>query len=251
MAWAGAFVVGLCVGLLGAGGSILTIPILIYVVGEPEKAAIAESLAIVGLVASASALQYARKKLIVWRTAAVFGTPGMAGAYLGAAVAAFVPAALQLILLAVVMILASVSMLRPPRWSQVNRLAYWKVALQGLMVGCLSGLLGVGGGFLIVPTLALLGGLPMRQAVGTSLVIMALSALTGFWKHWHVLAATGVELDTTVIWIFAGVAILGSYAGSTISHALPQPRVRQVFAVVVFLTALYLTSQNLPGLLAD
>lgn len=242
---------GLSVGLLGAGGSILTIPILIYLVGEPEKAAIAESLGIVGLIALASAIQYARRKLIVWRSALLFGVPGMLGAYLGAALAEFVPAAFQLTLLAVLMVLAAIMMWRPPRWGASDRRAHWKIASDGLLVGAFTGLVGVGGGFLIVPTLALVGGLTMHEAVGTSLVIIVFNSLISFWKHVDVLDSLGVALNPEVIGLFAAIGVLGSLAGSAASGSLPQHRLRQIFAIAVLLTGLYLTSQNLPALLAD
>ena len=176
MAWPGAIAIGISLGLLGSGGSILTVPVLVYLVGQDEKVAIAGSLFIVGSLALAGSLQFVRAGLINWRTVAIFGLPGMAGTWLGAAIAAYVSGLTQLALFAVVMLLASYLMLRPIRLADAVPAprALWKIAGDGLAVGVITGLVGVGGGFLIVPALVLLGGLSMHQAVATSMVIIAL-----------------------------------------------------------------------------
>ena len=168
----GAIVVGLSLGIFGSGGSILTVPVLIYLLHHPDKAAIAESLAIVGSIALVSALPYARAKHVDWRTAFIFGIPGMAGTYLGAWIAAFVAGYVQLFVFAGVMLLAAAQMWKraranddpshaetPPKRSMIT------IGGEGLAVGALTGFVGVGGGFLIVPALVLLGGLSMRRAV--------------------------------------------------------------------------------------
>ncbi len=249
MAWLGAIFVGLCVGLLGAGGSILNIPILVYVVGENEKAAIAESLAIVGIVAAAAAIPYGRRRLIAWRTVAVFGAPGMVGSYFGAALAEFVPAALQLTFLSIIMVLAAIIMYRPPTWEGNGPpRAYWKIASDGFLVGVFTGLVGVGGGFLIVPTLVVLGGLPMRLAVGTSLVIIALKSLTGYVKYVDVLDTLNIDLNVSIMLLFTALGILGSVLGSHLAPRIPQTQLRQLFSILVVLTGLYVVTQNLPAL---
>jgi len=250
MAWLAAFIVGACVGLLGSGGSILNIPVLIYIVGESEKSAIAESLVIVGIIAVFAAIPYARKGLIVWRSAALFGGPGMIGAYLGASLAEFVPASVQLLLLAVIMLVAAFFMFQPPVNGVAAPRAYWKIASDGLMVGILTGLVGVGGGFLIVPTLVLLGGLTMRQAVGTSLVIIALKSLAGFIKYRDVLAKLGLSVDWSLVVLFAGLGAVGSLAGGLVAHRIPQARLRKMFALALLAIGAYMTLQNLPSLLA-
>jgi len=158
LAWPGAIAIGVSLGLLGSGGSIITVPVLVYLLGQDEKIAIAGSLFVVGNIALAGSLQYVRAGLIDWRNVFVFGVPGMMGTYLGAMIAAFVPGIVQLSVFALVMLLASYMMLRPvilanevhePRES-------WKIASDGLFVGVITGLVGVGGGFLIVPALVLL-----------------------------------------------------------------------------------------------
>jgi uncharacterized membrane protein YfcA len=177
----GAIAIGISLGLLGSGGSILTVPVLVYLIGQDEKVAIAGSLFIVGSIALAGSLQFLRARLIEWRSVLVFGLPGMAGTYFGAYIAAFVPGITQLALFAVVMLLASWLMLRPLDLEHAKpvRRATWKVAGDGLIVGVITGLVGVGGGFLIVPALVLLGGLSMHQAVATSLVVIAMKSFSG------------------------------------------------------------------------
>ncbi len=196
----GAVAIGLVLGLLGSGGSILTVPVLVYLVGVPDKVAIAESLAIVGLIAAVGVIPYARQKLVDWHSVLYFGVPGIIGTYGGAALARWVPGAVQLALFAIVMLLAAALMLRSKKVATSSnqtrkRQPLWLIAIEGLFVGVLTGLVGVGGGFLIVPALVLLGGLSMRLAVGTSLMIIAAKSAAGFWKYLDVLAATNTYVD--------------------------------------------------------
>lgn len=176
-AWLGALAIGVRLGLLGPGGSILTVPVLVYLVGQEEKVAIAGSLAIVGTIALAGSLPKLKKGQIEWRTILVFAPPDMLGTYLGASLASWVSGVMQLALFALVMLTAAWRMLKPvavatdtasvvvdPRVSSASAAAtstveFWKIAPAGLMVGIITGLVGVG--FLIVPALVLLGGLTM------------------------------------------------------------------------------------------
>lgn len=250
MAWIGAFVVGIFMGLLGSGGSILNIPILIYLVGESEKTAIAESLAIVGLIAFVASIPYARKKLVAWRFVVLFGAPGMVGAYLGALLGEHVHAALQLTLLAVIMLVAAYLMFYPPTSSKPGiRRADWKIAVDGFLVGSITGLAGVGGGFLIVPTLVLLGGLVMRKAVGTGLTIIALNACVGFVTHHGILTLTDARVHWGLIGIFTSLGIAGSFAGSAVSHRIPQRALQKIFGTMLVLIGLFMIAKNLPVLL--
>ncbi|WP_284327034.1 sulfite exporter TauE/SafE family protein, partial [Deinococcus metallilatus] len=186
LAWIGAALIGLSLGLLGSGGSILTVPVLVYLVGEPEKLAIAESLAIVGAISLFGAIPYALKRQIDWRSVLWFGIPGVAGTYLGAALSVYLSGVAQLMLFAVVMLLAAIMMFRPggaqPEAATNHKRSPLKIGAEGLVVGVLTGLVGVGGGFLIIPALVLLGGLPMSLAVGTSLLIIAAKSFVGFYK---------------------------------------------------------------------
>ncbi|MCG8462709.1 MAG: sulfite exporter TauE/SafE family protein [Holophagales bacterium] len=250
LAWLGAISIGLSLGLLGSGGSILTVPILVYVVGEPEKVAIAESLAIVGLIALAGAIPYSRQKLVDWRTVGLFGIPGMLGAWIGAVMARYVSGQMQLAIFAVVMLLAAVMMFRPPKLGQARApRALWKIVLDGLVVGALTGFVGVGGGFLIVPALVLLGGLPMHRAVGTSLAIIALKSATGYVKYLQVLHELQMDVRWDLIAVFSVLGVGGSWLGRRLARRLPQARLRRIFAVFLVLMGVFILYRNLHELI--
>jgi uncharacterized membrane protein YfcA len=249
MAWIGALCIGLSLGLLGSGGSILTVPVLVFVIGEGEKVAIAESLAIVGAIALAGSLPYARRRLVDWRSVLLFGVPGMVGSYLGAFASAYVSGTTQLTFFGLIMVAAAALMLRPPGDESVGvdteaRVA-WKIASDGLVVGAVTGFVGVGGGFLIVPALVLLGGLEMHRAVGTSLTIIALKSLTGFVKYLDVLADLGLTVDWQLIAIFAVVGTGGSVIGNRLAARTPQARLRQAFAVFLVLMGGFVLYTNM------
>lgn len=244
----GALVVGLSLGLLGSGGSILTVPILVYALGQGEKKAIAGSLAIVAGISALAAIPYAVRRQIAWRSVLLFGLPGMAGAWAGSGIAEGLSGAVQLSIFAVVMLVAAGFMLRGPKVAEtagrVPR-AGWKIALDGLGVGILTGLVGVGGGFLIVPALVLLGGLPMSLAVGTSLVIIAGNAATGFVAHLGTVRALDIELDARAILTFIAVGGLGALAGHTAGRRLPQATLRRIFAMGLLALGAYVLWRNL------
>ena len=199
----GAVAIGLTLGLLGSGGSILTVPVLVYLAGQPDKVAIAESLAIVGAIAAVGALSYTRQGLVDWRAVVGFGVPGIVGTFLGAVLAAHVPGPVQLALFGVVMLAAAGAMFRGRAAlageARPSRPA-WIIAALGVSVGVMTGLVGVGGGFLIVPALVLLVGLDMRLAVGTSLSIIVLNSLTGFLKYLDVLTQMPAAPSTGASW---------------------------------------------------
>lgn len=252
LAWLGAISIGLSLGLLGSGGSILTVPVLIYLVGQDEKVAIAGSLAVVGTIALAGALQYLRSGQVDWRNVGWFGVPGMIGTWIGAMIAAYISGLVQLALFAGVMLLAAVMMLRG------NGLAddsisepreRWKIAIDGLGVGALTGLVGVGGGFLIVPALVLLGGLNMHRAVATSLVIIALKSYSGFIKYLSVLSDQGLQLDWPILGVVTGLGIAGSWAGNKLAGRIPQKTLRKIFGVFLVLMGIYILWQTLPQLI--
>lgn len=254
MIWAlaGALAVGLSLGILGSGGSILTVPVLTYVVGQDEKVAIASSLAIVGVISMVAAIPYGFKRNLDGRSVLLFGLPGMAGSYMGAALSGFASGGFQLTVLAALMLVAAVFMFRQDKAvassSSAKRSAV-KIALDGLVVGTITGFVGVGGGFLIVPALVLLGGLPMSKAVGTSLVIIALKSATGFYKHLDVLADANLELDWKIIGAFCGIGVVGSLLGSALGSRASQATLRRGFAVFLVLTASYIVYRNAPALL--
>jgi uncharacterized membrane protein YfcA len=251
LAWPGAIAIGLSLGLLGSGGSILTVPVLVYLLGQPEKLAIAGSLAIVGAIAAAGSLPYIRAGLVNWRAVLLFGAPGMAGTYLGAWLAAYVSGAFQLTLFAAVMLAASWFMLKPLDCDAAPTAprALWKITLDGLAVGVVTGLVGVGGGFLVVPALVLLGGLGMRQAVATSLVIIALKSFSGFYKYLDVLEAEHLELDMDVILLVTALGVVGSFAGNLIASRVPQGTLKKAFGIFLIIMGGFILIQNAPALL--
>lgn len=243
----GALAIGLTLGLLGSGGSILTVPVLVFVLGQPEKVAIAGSLAIVGAIALAGALPYAHQRTIEWRSVLLFGLPGMAGTLVGASASRFVSGAVQLLVFALVMLAAAWTMARArPPAPHADPRAVWKEAADGLGVGLLTGMVGVGGGFMIVPALVLLGGLPMQRAIGTSLAIIVLNCAVGFWRHSLDLSTS---LDWTVIATFAAIGAAGSLAGGVLGGRLPHAALKRGFAGFLVLMAGYIVWRTLPGLL--
>ena len=236
----GAAVVGLSLGLLGSGGSILTVPVLVYILGHEDKIAIAESLAIVGGIALASALPFARKGLVEWRSVVFFGIPGMLGTYAGSYASQFVDGSVQLVIFAVVMLGASVLMIRgrkPVAEEHQKRRSPALTGVKGFVVGCVTGLVGVGGGFMIVPALVLLERIPMKRAVATSLAIITINSAVGFVKHLGVVRSLGMEVDWTTIGLFLLVGIAGSMVGRAIGGKIDQQALRRVFGVFLVVMA--------------
>ena len=252
LAWPGAVAIGVSLGLLGSGGSILTVPVLVYLIGQDEKVAIAGSLFVVGTIALVGSLQFLRAKLVDWHNVLVFGLPGMAGTYIGAALAAYLSGIMQLTLFAGVMLLASWFMLRPidlGSGGEHEPRATWKIAGDGLGVGVLTGLVGVGGGFLIVPALVLLGGMAMHRAVATSLVIIAMKSYSGFYKYTDVLEAQNLELDWNTLLIVTGLGIAGSLAGGKLANRLPQNTLKKGFGIFLIVMGIYILIRSAPAAL--
>lgn len=240
-----ALVVGALLGLLGSGGSIVTVPILTYVVGQEEKVAIAGSLAVVGAISAAGGLAHARAGRVSWPLVVLFGLPGMAGTYLGAWLSSGVSADVQMSLLAGTMLAAAVLLGRrrsaPESTARPRGARVLWIALEGVAVGVLTGLVGVGGGFLIVPALVLLGGLPMPRAVGTSLVIIALKSASGFFKYTRVLEDADLHLEWGVLASFALAGIVGSFAGQRLGRRVPPALLQRVFAFLLVAVAAWVT----------
>jgi uncharacterized membrane protein YfcA len=231
----GGVAVGLLLGLLGSGGSIATVPILVYGLGMAEKAAIAGSLAIVGSIALVGALRSKVEK----RAVIAFGVPGMAGSFSGATLSASMAASTQMLLFAGVLGIAAVSMLmrRESEDDGGARGPAWKLVLSGLATGVLTGIVGVGGGFLIVPALVLFAGIPTRRAIGTSLAIITLQSFAGFARHVTLLDAHGVTLDYRMIAGFAALGMAGSVGGAALGRRLPQATLRRAFGGFVLIKA--------------
>jgi uncharacterized membrane protein YfcA len=252
-ALAGALAIGLALGLLGSGGSILTVPVLVFLVGQDEKLAIAGSLLVVGVIALAGALYGLRARQADGRSVLWFGGAGAAGAALGAAVSAWIPGPVQLGIFALVMWLAAWTMLRRREPSAVDarppRARRWLIA-DGLGVGGLTGLIGIGGGFLIVPALVGLGRLPMPRAIATSLWIIAINAFVGFAKHLMVLGPARTALDWKVLGTIAAIGAAGSIAGQRVGQRLDPVTLRRAFAVMLVLIGAAVLWRSLGRLLA-
>ena len=230
--------IGMILGLTGGGGSILTVPLLVYGLHLDTKVAIATSLLIVGLTSLAGLYVHSRAGNIRWATGGIFGAAGMVGAYAGGSVAQFLADFFQLLLFASVMIGSGVAMLRQrcaPSAAPSPRARHWlRVTSDGVICGGVTGLVGAGGGFLIVPALALLGGMPMHMAVGTSLLVIAMncfSALAGYVLHSH------VDIELHVAAVITLCAIAGTVAGTRVARAVPAARLQQMFGVFVLVVA--------------
>ncbi len=252
LAWPGALMIGLSLGMLGSGGSILTVPVLVYLVGQEEKIAIAGSLAIVGIIAAVASLPYVRDKLVDWRTVILFGIPGMIGTYFGAWSAAFVSGAVQLTVFAGVMLAASYFMLHPRELDDTpnSPRSITKITIDGFFVGGLTGFVGVGGGFLVVPALVLLGGLTMHRAVATSLVIIAMKSFAGFVKYLDVLEAEQLQLDWALIGIVAAIGIAGSLIGNRWGCLMPQAKLQKGFGYFLIIMGVFIFASTAPKLVA-
>lgn len=237
----GGLLIGLSLGLLGSGGSILTVPVLVYGLGHGERVAVAESLLIVGSIALLGSLAYIREKRVSWSNVFLFGLPGMAGTWLGAAAAAGVSGTLQLLVFGVVMLAAAAFMLRkgaPKESTKPAGHSLLLIAIEGLVVGAVTGFVGVGGGFLIVPALVFLRGLRIHYAIGTSLLIIAMKSSVGFIKYLDILRVEQLSVDWMTIGLFIVLGTVGALIGSRISHRLNPRLLRHTFATFLIVMAL-------------
>jgi hypothetical protein len=240
-------VIGLSLGLLGGGGSILTVPVFVYVLGFAAKPAIAMSLPVVGATSLASAIPHWRARNVDIPTALLFGLIAMAGSYLGARLSVFLTGAAQITILAVVMLAAAAAMWRgrpalPPPAERAHsglRQPRATIAVVALAVGVLTGIVGIGGGFLVVPALVVLARLPMKQAIGTSLVVIAMNSLSGFAGY-----VGTVDVPWGFLTAFTGVAIAGILVGSQVTRHLSQSALRRGFAVFLVAMSMFILLQG-------
>jgi uncharacterized membrane protein YfcA len=239
-----ATVVGLSLGLLGGGGSILAVPIFVYLLGYGAKEAIAMSLAVVGVTSLVAAVGHWRVGNVNLRLAATFGPVAMAGTFAGARLATLVSGTFQLITFALVMLVSAAFMLRgPSAWPtetpEAGPIPLGPIVAEALLVGIMVGFVGVGGGFLVVPALALLARVPMRVAIGTSLVVIALSAGVGFASY-----LGQVEVPWLFMGAFSAVATAGALGGSRLASLVPQHALRRGFAVFLIVTGTLILYEN-------
>jgi uncharacterized membrane protein YfcA len=234
-----ASLIGVSLGFFGGGGSILTVPLLVYVFGLEPKEAIASSLLIVGIASISGAVQHWRAGNVRLEEGLLFGVAGMLGAYFGGRASAFLDGGFLLLLFAAMMLLAATAMWRgrksPDDSVGDGVRSPVKLVLQGLAVGAFTGLVGAGGGFLIVPALALWAGLPMTAAVGTSLLIIVLKSGAGFLGHLN-----HVDVNYGLVATISGIAIAGSFLGSRLATVIEPASLRRAFAGFVMVMACFI-----------
>ncbi|WP_338022880.1 sulfite exporter TauE/SafE family protein [Aliidiomarina taiwanensis] len=238
----GAILIGLSLGIFGSGGSILTVPVLLYLVHMPADVAIASSLLIVAAISFSGSLLQIRKGMISWPHVLLFGIPGMLGTYGGAWLGGVTDPRWQLLVFVVLMLVASVFMWRNTTSSiapEEQNIKVLRVIADGLVVGAITGFVGVGGGFLIVPALVLLGGLTLPIAIGTSLFIIAIKSVVGFVKYYEVLSATDYVFDWNIIGLIIAGGVLGSFLGVWIGHRLPKQKLQKGFAVFLVIMGVF------------
>ncbi len=240
------FGIGALLGLLGGGGSILTVPALVYLIGQTPQVAVTTSLAIVGANSLLGAFFHQRYGTLNWRVALVFGGTGMIFAYAAAGISkAISPTLLMVAFASLMLFIGWVMLTRPtPTDQRQETHSLSRVIVSGAGVGLLTGILGVGGGFLIVPALVMLIGLPMQQAVGTSLIIIAMNSLAGFLGH---LDTPAFDLSLVLVFVAAGLA--GTFSGSRLAKHLPAQQLRKLFALFVIVLGCFLLLDNFPKLL--
>lgn len=234
--------VGLSLGLLGGGGSILTTPILLYAGHLEGKEAIASSLVVVGTTAAVSALQHARAGQIRVRPGLTLGAAAMLGAFAGGRIAGLVPASFLLGGFTLMMVFAGLMMLRPrPVAAAASPRPLW-LASAGVAIGFVTGLVGAGGGFIVVPALVLIGGLSMRAAIGTSLLVIALQSAAGLAGH-----LGHVQIDWSQTTLVSASAIGGSLVGTLLARRTSPDALRRNFALFVLAMAFYIGFKLLPS----
>lgn len=237
-----ATLVGLSLGLLGGGGSILTVPILVYILKMDPKTSIALSLAIVGLTSLVGFFSHYKNKNVDFKAALIFAPLAMIGTFLGARLSQLISAEFQLLLFAIIMLIASVQMFKNKKERHTQTLQsprYLIIFVQAFIVGIITGVVGVGGGFLIVPALVLLAGLSMKKSIGTSLFVISLNSLTGFIGYIGI-----VEIPWTFLLGFTAFSILGILIGSKLTQFVSQSTLRKVFAFFLVIMGVFILYKN-------
>lgn len=246
-----AFLIGIVLGLVGGGGSILTVPLLVYLLGYNPVVATAYSLFVVGASSMVGVIQKNKEKLVDFKTGFAFSFPSFLAVFLSRRF--LVPNIPEVIFstnnfvltkgmaimmfFAMVMIMASTSMIKTTKKDNQPfiKLPYYKIFFQGLAIGCITGLIGAGGGFLYVPALVLWAGLPMKKAVGTSLVIIAINSIIGFSGDLH-----NLEINWAFLLIFTSLTILGVLLGGYLSKFISNKKLKKSFGWLVLFMAIYI-----------
>ena len=234
--------IGLSLGLIGGGGSILTVPILVYFLGVDAHEAVTMSLAVVGATSFFGTYLHWKRDNVNFASGLMFGLAGVAGALLGSPLTKLVSPEALLLIFGLLMLVVATSMLwrRKKAVETVKPTSHpVKAVLAGLGVGILTGFLGVGGGFLIVPALVFFGGLDMKKAIGTSLFVIFLNCVAGLVGH------MSQELfDWGLTFVVMALAVAGAIAGTILSHRLAAHRLQRMFAVLVLAVAVFLVAKN-------
>jgi len=241
LALLGAALIGLSLGLTGAGGSIITLPVLVYLAGLPPKEAVGLSLFIVGAAALVGAIRRFRSGEIHLKAVLMFAISGMAGAAGGARLTPLVSGKVLMVIFAVLMLAVAINMLVGKRIEADPKAECRPVRclLAGLGVGVLTGFIGVGGGFLLMPALVKFAKLPLRVATGTSLAVISFNSAAGFVSHFG-----EAPPRWTLALAFAAIAAAGVLLGSFFAKRLPVARLRQGFAFMVIITGSFVLWQS-------
>lgn len=252
-----AVVMGLTLGLLGGGGSILTVPILVYVMGVDPVLGTAYSLFVVGTTAVVGGWRKHTQGLVEWKTGLTFAVPALVAVFFTRY--ALVPAIPEqlftvgsllvtkqlaiMVFFAIIMVLAAGSMIRPIKKTTTERkpLNLPVIILEGLVVGTITGVVGAGGGFLIVPALVLLVGMPMKKAVGTSLIIIAIKSLIGFLGD----LGSGQAIDWGFLAMFTGVSLVGMFIGLYLTKFVPAGKLKTGFGWFVLVAGILIIAKEL------
>ncbi len=254
-----ALLIGISLGLIGSGGSILTVPILVYVMGVHPVLATAYSLFVVGTAALVGSFAFMKKGLVSYKTAIVFGIPAIVSVYMTRAfIIPMLPDTLFsvgrevitkdiaiMVFFAVIMLLAAWSMIKGRKEMHEDGEIKYNIPLilvEGIVVGVVTGLVGAGGGFLIIPALVLLGRLPMKLAVGTSLLIIAAKSLIGFLGD---LSNPLQHIDWVFLLLFTGVAVIGIFIGSYLSNFIKGHHLKKAFGWFLIVMAFYIFIKEL------
>ncbi|MEU8677768.1 sulfite exporter TauE/SafE family protein [Streptomyces sp. NPDC048560] len=229
-------VIGLALGALGGGGSVLAVPALIYLLDFSPASATTASLIIVTATSATALYAHAREGNVAWKTGALFAAAGIVPAFLAGASAGHLPEVALTTAFAVIAALAALRMLRPSSTEPPERIRPVKAAGAGAGLGAVTGFLGVGGGFLAVPALVSVLGLRMKQAVGTSLLVITVNSLAALTAR----TGTGGDLRWEVIAPFTGAAILGAWDGKRLATKIPGTTLQRIFAGVLLAVAAFM-----------
>ncbi len=238
--------IGLSLGLIGGGGSILTVPILVYFLGVEAHEAVGMSLAVVGATSLFGAYLHYKRGFVDFSSATLFGLSGIFGAFLGSPLTKLVAPAVLLLIFGVLMFVVAISMLWRKKYTAdktPSKRVLWKALAAGFGVGVLTGFLGVGGGFLIVPALVMFGGLAMKEAIGTSLFVIFLNCVAGLIGH-----ASQSHFDWRLTFLVIVLAVGGAGFGTILSQRLAANRLQKMFAVLVLAVSVFLFAKNYAGL---